>query len=196
MTYALRDYERKIIKAALGLANCRPKDARKMVSAFMPLCTFNANVEDLLLPDADSVCIEHRQSLLDWFERITTSAKERRAVTLEVNPALWDAVELILQLTEKKGFRYIETQIGLNTFPGALAMATALILDDSYGLANRLKQCGNPKCGKFNLDLKPHGRPRTHCNAACKKAADATTSAERSRRHREKKAKSQKKRGK
>ena len=171
MTYALQAIERKIIGAALKHANSRRGQDTQ------------------------------RGDLRDWFERITRSEKEREAVALELNEMMVnemrpEEIRLLPQLKKSKGLRRLEYQFELGNFRAMAAMATALILDDSYGLANRLKKCGNPKCGKFNLDLKPHGRPRTHCNAACKKAADATTSAERSRRHREKKAKRLKKRGK
>ena len=191
MTYALRDHERQLIAAALKLANCREQNAKKAVQKFAPLLSPAANLEHGATFDAN-VCIGHRRNLREWFTRIVGSVSERRAVAREVNASVEGLVTLSLRLREKKGGYRIESEIGLDYFAGALAMATALILDDRFGLASRLKQCGNPKCGKFNLDLKPHGRPRTHCNAACKKAADATTSAERSRRHREKKAKRQK----
>lgn len=203
MNYALRDYESHLIQATVRLANSRRQrvsaedvDAQMAVSAFLTLCDFEANVDDLLLPVARSMCLEYRDQLRDWFERITKANNQRREVAQEVNSIIWDAVKLNLRLSEneKKSFRYIETQFGPKTVLGALALATALILDESYGLTNRLKQCGNPECGKFNLDVKPQGRPRTHCNDTCKKAADAKTSAKRSKDWRDKNKRKQKRR--
>lgn len=201
MNYALRDYESNLIEAAITLANSHEQrvsaedvNAQMAVSAFLPLCDFEANVDDLLLPESRSECLEYRDQLRDWFDRITKANIHRQEVAQEVNSILWDAVKLNLRLceSEKKSFRYIETRFGPKTVQGALALATALILDESYGLTNRLKQCGNPECGKFNLDVKPQGRPRTHCNDTCKKAADAKTSAKRSRDWRDKNKRKQK----
>ena len=194
MTYALRDNELDLIQAAIRFANSRPRDAQKTVSAFLNLCDFEANLEDLLLPEAESECLEYQDRLRGWFERIVESNSQRSEVAQEVSLILWEAVKVNLRVVEKRNFRYIETRFGFISVPGILAMAAALILDESYGLTNRLKKCGNPKCGKFNLDLKPHGRPRTHCNAACKKAADVTTGAKRRKKCRDEKRQKQNRR--
>ena len=187
MNYALREYERDIIQAAIRLANSRtPRETQMAVSAFRPLCMDPFYIDELLLPKYQDNCLNHRDNLRDWFKRITESNSQRSKVAEEVNELLWNAVGMELQLAKsKKGVRYIQTQFTLTSFVSALAMATALILDESLGLTNRLKKCGNPKCHKFNLSIKPNGAPRTHCNATCKKAADATTGAERSKRCRE-----------
>ena len=75
-----------------------------------------------------------------------------------------------------------------------LYVATALILDERFGLTNRLKRCGNPDCKKFRLDLSPHGRPRRNCNKTCQRKAEAASSVERSRHYRQKVKKQKQKR--
>ena len=208
MTFALRLQERRLIEAALKLANSREKDAYKATQAFTkvlgmweisfpgppnppgrPQKLVSASANPRSSDPSDPRYAGCRQDLRVWFDHIAASVSSRRVVVQIVDAILSGpkAVTVTERLREKRGTYHLEQEIHFNEFIGVLARATALIL--ASGLATRLKQCGNPKCDKFNLDLNPHGRPRTHCNATCKKAADATTGAERARRHREKKAK-------
>jgi hypothetical protein len=72
-----------------------------------------------------------------------------------------------------------------------LALGVALILDKDRGLIKRLHKCGNPSCGKFNLQLETtrKGRPRRFCTERCKEAWDRADRKFRMRRYRQRNAK-------
>jgi len=159
---ALRDYEKQLLKEALKHVNNRRNQ-----------------------PVAPG-------DLADWFERITNNDSVN-VVANEVNEVLCqkDIVKLVPQLQIKRGRRRLDYVPDRDLYKGRswAAMATALILDERFGLTKRLKQCGNPVCKKFNLDIKPHGRPRGNCNKTCQRKAEAAQSVRRSRLYRENKQK-------
>lgn len=159
MPLALRDFEKQLLKEALKHVNKRR----------------NQPVEP--------------GDLADWFERITNPVSDSvNVVAHEVNEVLCqnDIVKLVPQLQIKRGRRRLDYVPDRDLYESRswAAMATALILDERFGLTNRLKQCGNPDCKKFNLDIKPHGRPRRNCNKTCQRKAEAADSVKRSRLYR------------
>ncbi len=160
MRLPLRNYEKQLLKTAIDYVNDRIDKPIK------------------------------EGNLADWFDRIARSVTERKALVAELNEVLQqeDIVRLAPQLREVRGRLRLEYVLDGNPYEGRswAVIATALILDERYGLTNRLKRCGNPDCRKFKLDLNPHGRPRRNCNKTCQRKAEAAASAERSRRRREK----------
>jgi hypothetical protein len=78
----------------------------------------------------------------------------------------------------------LEYFFAINNVESGCAWAVALLLDQRYGLTNRLRQCGWSRCGRFRVDLAPRGRPRRFCSDEHKRLYDLETSGERVRRSR------------
>ncbi len=111
--------------------------------------------------------------LRDWFERI--SAHDPGLIE-DVNEVLAN-IKLSPQLVPGKNGYTVQYAPKSLTGENLMAWATAWILDERYGLADRLQKCGN--CEKFVLTINPRGRPRRHCSKKCKLEYDKKMSASR-----------------
>lgn len=122
------------------------------------------------------------QSILrGWLGKIARSTRGQREVAGEIAEVLVESVDTSTRFDNRR-----LTQVySFKSVGAACAFGVALILDERHDLASRLKQCGWSKCGHFNLDLNPKGRPRRFCSPEHKRLADLETVAERVRKYRE-----------
>jgi hypothetical protein len=114
--------------------------------------------------------------LRSWLDRITQGAAKRREVAREVAPFLGAKLPVFATL-EGQRIRY---DYGLNGVEAGVALAAALLVDPSRGLAGRLKRCGWSRCGRYSLDFAPKTRPRRFCPGH-KEKFDLETSKDRQR---------------
>jgi hypothetical protein len=186
----LLDVEKKAIRTTLDFAKLGEiKSDAQVISLFNGLIDFREFMIDspkaggarwlgvsLVQHFAD---LQHR--LKSALSRIATSSvKGRRKIVEEIAPGLAQTDFAAFVLKDGK-LRFV---YDFQSVDAVCVFALATILNEERRLANRLKQCGSPKCGAFNLDQDRMGRPRRFCSAECKKEADRETGAERLREYR------------
>ena len=184
MPLALRNEERRVIEAALWFANLRHiKSTRQVEEMFAGLPQVPGKFKVI---EAEKVAAyrSNQRELRDWLKVIAVSAGAKRTRVKEYVREQLGTVNTFLTFEDDR----MKSQYVLTGVQACYTFAVALLLDKTNKLTMRLKQCGAPDCGRFNLDFNPTGRPRRFCNEAHRRAADALTAADRIRRYRERKA--------
>lgn len=182
MALALLDEERKLVEGMLAFANRRQiTSARKVQWLFcQPKYPGQEQPRD---------CIRlkrfHQRRLREWLERITKSEAGRKDLAEEIAWSLRRVKAYLVLGVDQAGKRRLsyDYQIvdadPIRAIETGYLAAVALILDESRGLTNRLKQCRWSRCKRFNLDFEPKGRPRTFCDGDHKYKYDLEMGAER-----------------
>lgn len=176
---ALAPEERAVVEAAIKFANLgRITSAAQVEKLFAGI---NSPVFQTVGTNYKTYIENDQPRLRRWLRCITGNRADRDKVTAEVAPFLAEKLAVLPVLEGRRlHYRYFITGV-----EGACGLAVALLLDESRGLADRLKQCGYSKCHRFNLDLHPKGRPRRFCPGH-KELHDRETGAERQQRYRNK----------
>jgi hypothetical protein len=167
MAFALLDEERRLVEGMLKFANLAEiKSAARVEWMFRRYKYPREETEQHLL----RLRKFQQQTLRDWLVRITKGEAAQKTVAVEVSMRLHQVKAALVLGEDEDGNQHLVFDWGdLNgdnaadtVINGCLA-AVALILDHKRGLTSKLGQCRWSKCGKFNLDFEPKGRPRTHC---------------------------------
>jgi len=180
MTLALLPEEKAVLETVLWFANLkRIMSTRQVEKRFAAL---SPGIFQVIEAGKVEAYRRDQAELREWMLRIANSASGRKVVANVLAPRLAQTVHAGM-VFDKKRLRYAYALTGVQA---CYALGVALLLDETRGLADRLKQCGNAKCGRFNLSLTPGkmGRPRRFCNDTCKRLADNQGSAERQRAYR------------
>jgi hypothetical protein len=176
--FPLQPNERHIIEAVLRFANLKRVDYARMLRCFdavkaeadlrkvdpfsgqlVPGDTWqepNFGPPELGLRDRSA---ENAQTVARmWLGQITS--RKLRDVARDIGSFLPGNVTGAVSFEGRR----LRLSYRVSKINGMLALGIAFLLDEGRGLTNRLKQCGYSKCGRFNLDLTPNGRPRRFCN--------------------------------
>lgn len=177
--YKLTTHEKDIVKTLLWFANLSNKDS--MLDVQPRYMKFAEDTFQVIPKGKESVFHEDRAAVRAALGSIT-KGKSRNILSEKLTKYIRDKVH------PKLDFKNGELQLfySIDGVEAGIALGVALILDKRKGLTSRLKQCGNPKCLRFNLSFSTNGRPKRHCNKKCRKAADAADSKDRQQRHRDK----------
>lgn len=184
-TFALQTEQKALVETVLWFANLKRIRSTKQVEQRFAQLPLVPGVFQIIEEENLAAYQQDQAELRRWLEIITKSAAKRRNVANEIANRLAQTVTARLSFSHGR-LVYV---YGITGVQAACALGIAFMLDETLGLSSRLKQCGNPECLRFNLDLLPKGRPRRFCSEECKKRADLFTGAERVRRHRQKKKK-------
>jgi hypothetical protein len=186
MPLALRNDEKRVIEAALEFANLRKiKSTRQVEAMFAALPQVPGKFKVIPAKHVTAYMENDQPQLRGWLTALCISAgTKREQVETEVREQLGTVDSF---LTFENG-RIIQ-RYALTGVRACYTFAVALLLDESNKLTKRLRQCGAPGCGRFNLDFNPTGRPRRFCNEDHRRAVDALTAADRVRRYREREKK-------
>jgi hypothetical protein len=206
MRIPLQDFDKRTIAAVLRFANLPSIESdaseRRAAAIFQPfvrdwmpmLVKFDpvtGRQEEAPMMQFTEMYKELHAIARGWLGRIVdarsspraTAARVTEALAKEVEAAFSEEVSASLTLFPRVRLRYV---CEINGAPAAVAFAVALILDEGRGLRDRLARCGYSKCGKFNLDSSPTGRPRRFCDADHARRYDAEDSKYRQKRYRNK----------
>lgn len=182
MALALHQEEKEVIEAIIWFANLKwITSTAQIEKRFMQLSLVKDYFKVIKAHEVDAFRYDQLE-LRKWMSEIIASEQGKQRIAEKVSERMVTVggAELVFK---NRQFNY---QFKLHGVQAVCALGLALILDKKRNLTTRLKQCGNPNCLRFNLELNPKGRPNRHCNSACKKLYDNSTAAERVKRHRDK----------
>lgn len=156
-TLRISEQEQDLIQAALRFANLKIKSAGQVEKLFMPFAS--GIFQSIAQTNHDGAPYRNDQAAFrNQLLKITSNG------VLARQEVMTEVAEQLATIPAKISFKdgrliYIYGTPGIQ---GMLALALALVLDESRGIVNRLGYCAASGCGKFRLDFV--GKPRRFCS--------------------------------
>lgn len=156
-TLRVSEQEQALIQAALRFSNMKIKSAAQVEKLFMPFAP--GVFQSIVKTDPDGAPYRNDQGAFrNQLLKIAGGKADERQSVMDGIAAQLAVIPARLSFTNGR----LTYAYGTPGIQGMLALALALILDESRGIVNRLGHCAAPGCGKFRLDFK--GKPRRFCS--------------------------------